>query len=338
MKSRFLVPALMLLVVPSAFASKARLLSLQKAAFIKDVQTTFINPAHINTIGKQLTFEFGGSTNTAAPKAEGGIIDDSFGPMLGVYLGHVSENQQTLRSVNGFENQNNSIEVIYGDKNAWGYSLAISNHKDKTSDVKEQSATVRFGYDKGDTEFFGTIEAFANAESGKDEFKGGPQVELGYEKAIGTNYFFGTFNWGTGENDVAGAKTDADRLGLEVGALSRRIESVYYGAAVSYQTLKTDKKVKALTLPVFAGIEKGINSWATVRASITQSVLISSFEDENQAAPADGKITNKNDTKVAAGIGLKYNNLTLDGVISASTTGDINGNAVLSQASLTYNF
>jgi hypothetical protein len=337
MKSKFLVPVLMLSVVPSAFASKARLISLQKAAFIKDIQTTFVNPAHINTLDKQLTFEFGGSTNTSTPKAEGGIIDDSFGPKLGIYLGHVSDTQQTLRAFNGFENQNNSIDVIYGRDN-WGFGLAVSNHKDKTADVEEKSATLRFGYDHNNTEFFGTVEAFATAESGKDEFKGGPQVELGFEKAIGTNYFFGVFNWGTAENEIANKKTDADRLGLEVGAISRRIQNIYYGVSVSYQTLELDKKIKSLTLPVFAGIEKDLNSWAVVRASVTQSVLISSYEDENQAPPADGKITNKNDTKVAAGIGLKHNNFTLDGVVSASTTGNVNGNEVLSQASLTYNF
>lgn len=337
MKFKYFVPVLVLASSTGAYASKARLQALQKAVFLKDVQTTFINPAHVNTIGNLMTFEFGGSGNTAAPKAEGGIFDNSFGPNLGVYLGHMSESQIEQRAINGFENQNNPIEVFYG-KDTWGASLAVSNYNDKTTKVKEQSVTGRFGYDHNGTEFYGSIEAFAKSQNANDKFKSGPQIAIGAEKAVGTNYFFATAEYGTGENKVAGVKTDSDILAAEVGALSRRIENVYYGASLSYSQLTTKKDISALTLPVFVGIETNVTSWAVLRASITQSVLISETQDENQAAPADKKIINKNDTRVAAGIGIKYNKFTLDGVISGSTTGDINGNAVLSQASLTYQF
>lgn len=337
MKIKFLVLLLITSFSSYVYASKARLLSLQKAAFIKDVQTIFVNPAHVNDIGRLMTFEFGGSTNTATPKAEGGLFDNGFGPNTGVYLGHVSETQKDLRAIHGFENQNNPIEIFYAKDN-WGTSLSLSNYEDKTTDVKEQSATIRFGKEENGTEMYGSLEAFANAENGSDKYTGGPRVELGYEKAVGTNYYFGTFNWGTGENKAAGTKTDLNSLGLEVGAISRRIKNVYYGASLSYQKLTLDKDMSALTLPVFAGVETEINSYTTLRASVVQSVLISQVEDKNQASPADKPIVNKNDTQVAAGVGFKYNQFLLEGVLSASTTGDVNGNAVLSQASLTYNF
>lgn len=337
MKLRVLLILLSFMMSTYVYASKARVLALQKAVFLKDVQTTFINPAHLHSLDKLMTFEFGGSTNTNAPKAEGGILDDHLGPKMGVYLGHISQRQKELRAINGFENQNNPIEVFYAKDN-WGASVAISNYNDKTTSVKEKSLTARFGVDKNNTEYYATVEAFAEAESGADEFEGGPLVELGYEKAIGDNYFYGTFNWGTGENKITGVKTDADSLGAEVGALSRRIKNVYYGTALSYQKLKTSAAITQLTLPVYAGLEMDINSWAIVRASIVQSVLISQTQDKTQASPNNGKITNKNDTTVSAGLGLKYKDFQMDGVLAASTTGDVNGNAFLSQVSLTYSF
>lgn len=338
MKKIICLATLSLLSTP-AFASKARLEALQKAAFLKDVQTTFINPAHVNSIGKLMTVEFGGSTNTAAPKAEGGIFSDALGANMGLYLGHISADQQLLRSVlGGHENQNNPIEVFYA-KNNWGASLAVSNFDDKTAKAKEQSVTARFGIDQDGTEIFATVEALANAENSTDEYTGGPQLNLGYEKAMGDNYLFANFNWGMAENKVkAGGKTDGDVLGGEVGMLSRRLPNMYYGASLSYAKLKTTASITALTLPIFIGIEANLNSWAVLRASIVQSVLISSTQDKTATAPANAKIVNKNDTSVAAGLGVKYNKFTLDGVLSASTTGDVNGNAILSQASLTYEF
>jgi hypothetical protein len=341
MKKVLVVSALSLVAATPAFASKARLQALQKAEFLKDSQTVFLNPAHINTLGKYVTAEFGGGTNTAAPKAEGGIFANEMGGNMGLYLGHLSANQQSLRAVNGFENQNNPVEVFYG-KDAWGASLAVSNSKDKTTDTEEQSVAARFGWDRNGTEFFGTVEAFASSENAAgDEFTGSPYVNLGYEQEFGTNYLFAKMNWGSAETDFKAAATkdqDIDDLGFEVGVLSRKIKNIYYGASISYATRDIGKDITAVTLPVFVGLEMDVTSWMVARASIAQSVLLSSTENENLAAPGDEKVTNKNDTTVAAGLGLKYNSFILDGVIAGSTTGDINGTDFLTQASLTYSF
>lgn len=338
MKTALLVSGL-LLTSTSAFASKARLQSLQKAAFVKDVQTIFTNPAHVNSVAKQLTVEFGAGANTSTPKAEGGIFTDMLGANMGIYLGHLSSTQQTLRAIDGYENQNNPIEVFYAKGN-WGASLALSNFNDKTTKTKEQSVAARFGMDENGREMFITVEALAKSENtAGDKFKGAPAISLGYEQEFGTNYLFATANWGTGESKTAaGVKADRDTMGAEVGVLSRKIPNVYFGTSLSYGKLDLGKAKTSLTLPVFAGIEADLTSWMTVRASIQQSILISQTQDKNQANPADQKVVNKNDTTVAAGLGFKYNKFTLDGVLSASTTGDMNGNAVLSQASLSYEF
>lgn len=337
MKKMISLAALSLVVSAPAYASKARLQALQKAEFLKDIQTIFVNPAHLNALNGQMTVEFGGSTNGSNPKAEGGIFSDAFGGNTGLYLGHLSETQQDLRDLTSYENQNNPIDIFYA-KNNWGASLSVSNHDDKTTDVEEKSVGLRFGMDNGNNEFFASIEAISTAENAGDEFKGAPYVNLGYEQEFGTNYFFAKFNWGAGENEVGGVKTDIDDLGAEVGIISRRITNVYYGTSLSYAKREYGQDISALTLPVFIGVEADLTSWAVLRASITQSVLISQTKDETQTAPDNGKIVNKNDTTVAAGVGIKYNKFTLDGVIAGSTTGDLNGNDVLSQASLTYEF
>lgn len=339
MKKFVLVSVLSLVAATQAHASKARIQALQKAEFLKDSQTVFENPAHVNSLGKYLTLEMGGSTNTAAPKAEGGLFGEELGANMGVYVGHLSPIQQSLRAgAAASENQNNPVEVFYA-KDGWGASVALSNSEDKTTDVKEQYLAVRYGVDRDGMEFSGTVEAIAVTETGTDKTVGAPYITLNFEKEMGaTGYFFSKFNWGSGKYEAAAGDTDVKDLGAEVGVLSRQIKNVYYGVSLAYAKRELGSEITALNLPIFAGVEAEVTSWAVVRASVSQSFLLSSVQDKNQAAPADGVITNKNDTTVAAGVGLKYNNFALDGVVAGSTTGQINGNDVLTQASITYNF
>lgn len=322
----------------SAYASKARLQALQKAEFLTDVQTTFINPAHVNSLGQLMTFEFGGSSSSADPKAEGGLFVKDFGANTGVYLGHVSPNQKALRDRLGYENQNNPVDIFYA-KNNWGAALAISNSNDKTTEVKEKSLTGRFGTKSNNTEMYGSIELYSDAEKADDDYTGGPQFSLGYETSKGVYYLFATLTSGKAEHDPkVGDDIDANILAFEVGAISRKISHVYYGASFDYEKIDAKKDITSISLPVFMGIEKNVNSWMVLRASVVQSVLISEEKDEYQAEPNDEKKTNKNDTTVAAGVGIKINSFELDGVISGSTTGNVSGNSLLSQASLTYRF
>lgn len=338
MKKFVLVSALSLVAATPAMASKARVQALQKAEFLKDSQTVFENPAHVNSLGKYLTLEMGGSTNTSAPKAEGGLFTDEFGANMGVYVGHLSPIQQSLRAgAPASEGQNNPVEVFYA-KDGWGASVALSNSDDKPNKTKEQYLAARFGIDRDGMEFAGTVEAIAVTENATDKTTGAPYVTLNFEQEMGTSYFFSKLNWGAGKYEAAAGDTDVKDIGAEVGILSRKIKNVYYGASLSYAKREIGKDITAMNLPIFAGVEAELNSWAVVRASVSQSFLLSSTQDKNQAAPGDETVTNKNDTTVAAGIGLKYNNFALDGVVAGSTTGQINGNDVLTQASITYNF
>lgn len=338
MKRLVLLSTAVLLSAPQAFASKARLQSLQRAYFVKDSQTIFSNPAHVNSLGKYLTFEFGGTGNTSAPKAEGGIFTQEFGANVGVYMGHVSANQTSLRALGGYENQNNPVEFFYA-RDTWGASVSLSNFENKNTSVKEQTAILRWGMDNNGQEFFVTAEVLANAEAAGAKYQGSPYLTAGYEKEMDKNYFVVNATFGNTKQDITGTSVDVKDAGAEIGLLSRKIENIYYGAFLSWaQREVTAGKIQAMTLPMVIGIEAPVTSWATFRGSVTQSLLLSSVKDGTAGAGADQDIIDTNDTQVAAGVGIKYNNFTLDGVVAASSTGNMNGNDVLTSASVTYNF
>lgn len=341
MKRTALIFALVLTGAVQAHASKARLSALQRAEFLVDSQTIFENPAHVNALGRYLTFEFGGAANSSTPKAEGGIFAQEMGGNMGLYLGHVSPNQRSLRAVSGYENQNNPIEFFYG-KNNWGMSLSLSNYDNRNTGVKEQSAGVRFGMENDGTEFYASVEAFSTAEvGGSAKYTGAPYVNLGMEKAVDTAYYVAKAKWGMTNQDLTASpytNRKVDDMGVEIGALSRRYKNIYYGAYLSYDERKIESnKTTVWSIPLVAGVEADLNSWSVVRASVTQGLLLGTTKDE-VATPGAKEIIDANDTRVAAGMGFKYNGFTLDGVVSGSANGNLNGNDVLSQASVTYNF
>ncbi len=96
------------------------------------------------------------------------------------------------------------------------------------------------------------------------------------------------------------------------------------------------KKITSTELPLFLGLEHNVTSWAVFRASVRQNFIFGSTKDET-ATNTDAESVGSN-TTVAAGLGLKYGQLVLDGSLAAATNGNVNGNAFLTQAGVTYNF
>jgi hypothetical protein len=100
-----------------------------------------------------------------------------------------------------------------------------------------------------------------------------------------------------------------------------------------------DNKTETTALPVFAGIEADATSWMVLRASVQQNFILGSKKVTTAGAGGDAD-TITNNTTVAAGAGLKFGKLLLDGTLEAanSTTAAVNGNAFLANAALTYMF
>ncbi len=190
------------------------------------------------------------------------------------------------------------------------------------------------------------LHAISNAEkaagTSKDELSAGPYLAGGASFALGTLRLFGSLDFGQGKEDLAvGTDQDVKTLGLKVGIEDRSLKTdaadIYYGISAGYSKREFEKDEKSrFALPAFIGIEAPVTSWAIVRASVMQNILLGSAKDET--GTTDVKTGIASDTLVAAGLGLKHGNFILDGSLTAASTGNINGSSFLSQASITYNF
>lgn len=170
-KSLITVSAVLAMAAP-AFASKARLASLQNAANVTDTYSIFDNPAKSYLLGDFATLEMGSTTtaqtgvntpenvvtngNTAGitlynPDAEGGFVKSYGDSKIGFYIGKKSPFTARMRSLMGFEGQVNPIEIMYGFQAAdlkWGASLNYSKAEPKTAAAgkqKEDAMGVRLG-------------------------------------------------------------------------------------------------------------------------------------------------------------------------------------------------
>ncbi|MCB9026739.1 MAG: hypothetical protein H6625_10505 [Bdellovibrionaceae bacterium] len=339
----------------TAWASKARVNSLQGANHLIDTQTVFTSPSHILLLDPNLTFEFG----AAGAGAEGGLLKElSNGNKLFLYLGHqnttASDAAGDMRTSAGYLSQNNPLEIIYGLNNM-AFGASVSRVENDAAQTNETTLIGKWGmnYDNDKGWSYAHLSLIQSSEkpSGatKDEAKISPYFTLGGSYSYWTDKrIYAEVDYGTGEESFgAGGNLKADDLNLTLGFENIFMKSeetqAYYGIEyrMDKRTAKsgaTELTAESTTLPVYLGLEYKANSWATVRASVKQNVIYGSAKDEI-AASASAKVDGiGSNTTVAAGLGLRYNNIILDGSLTAAANGNINGNQFLSQASLTYNF
>lgn len=331
----------------SVFASKARVNSLQGANHLIDTQTVFTAPSHILSLNPYMTFEMG----AAGAGAEGGIMRSlSNGGKLLVYLGHQNTTafgaMADLRTGNGYLGQNNPLEAIYGQGNM-AYGVSLSTVDNKTAGTKETTFALKWGMSSADDWFYAHLYAVSTASklvtATKNEMNSAPFIKAGGSHVFNTTMrVYGELDIGSGKASVAGGTSqsinDLDAtVGVEDRTLKTDTADIYYGISAVYAERKLAKKISNYQLPAYIGIEYVATTWATVRASVSQNVLFGSTKDEvSTATTTESGIANN--TTVAAGLGLKWNNLVLDGSLTAAGNGNINGNQFLSQASLTYTF
>lgn len=335
---KFFFITLILLFQNLAFGSKARLASLQGADHLIDIQTTFTNPVHINYLLPFITYEMGASGNGA----EGGFSQKlSDGKNLAFYLGH--NNTNDLRGTATFLDQQNPIEVIYGmgDK---AFSASFSTVDNKKSGTKETTLIGKYGMSTVDSQFYAHLHLISQAaKNGTPDQKlnAAPVITIGGSKDLGINRIFGGLNYGSARTETGTTSTDTKDTGLSVGCENRSLKKqdadIYYGAQLNYFSRDIEgKKITKTSLPVFLGMELNMNTWAVFRGSVSQNFILGSTKDETTGNnDADGINSN---TFFAGGLGLKYNNLTLDGSLAAQTTGQVNGTSFLTSAAVTYNY
>jgi hypothetical protein len=272
-----------------------------------------------------------------------------------LYMGHQNSTESAiytdLRSANSYIEQRNPIEAIYGVGNM-AFGVSISHAEDKTAGDKETSLVGKWGMNlSSDSWVYAHLHVWDAAErrnSGVSDTQNVlPYLTVGGAKAMGHLRFFGEVNYGqsteefgaTGSSDVDTKEFDL-LAGVEDRSLKTDAADVYYGLKATYAERKIDgtpsQTVKGYKLPAFIGIEIPVVTWATFRGSVQQNILIGQTKDETVTGAKEDSIAA--DTTVAAGLGLKYGNLVLDGSLTAAGDGNINGNQFISQASVTYNF
>jgi hypothetical protein len=370
MKNTLLIAALALAASP-AMASKARLSALGNAAHLQDIQDIHSNAAKITEHGDWLTFEFG-QTNTAgtvpspSPRGEGGFTRSMGDSKYGLYLGAHPSWIETARVVSGATTSGttvgltdeNPVELFFGSKAGdlgWGVGLLYSNSDKKTTKLKQSALGLNGGvsasnWDVGLT--LGLMNTFKNdnvAPADRD-FKGKLAGELLGTYTLDTMTFDAAYSMNGGKTTSNGVDTvDSEMTNYHVGITnSHKADGAdfFYGARLAFANTKetvADTKTTTSELPVFAGIEADATSWMVLRASVTQNFLLGSTKTET-AGTGDAN-TIANNTSVAAGAGLKFNKLMVDGTLeaatngtTANTTGALNGNAFLANAAVTYMF
>lgn len=329
--------AVLFLLPTAVFASKARVAALQGAADLVDTQTVFDYPAQIHLLKPYVTFEMGASAAAAPIKAEGGFLMARDGHRWGAYFGHMSATQNLLRSqATAYPKMDNPVDVFYGRDN-WAVNVALSTSEDKNTDQKQSTAIVRYGLGGEGWQLGLRAEALASAENGTDKFNGAPVLGLSYERGLSGQWTLNTtVTVANTKQQATGTDQKVNITEAEVSMLHRPIEGLYYGVAINMSELKVeDKKKKSQGLPLFVGLEKDVMSWLIFRGSIRQSFLLSSVEDEIAGTKPK---KNANDTTVAMGLGVKYGEFMLDGTLAGSNSGKVDGNNVLANAAVTYNF
>lgn len=331
------------LVGTEAFASKARVNTLLGADHIVDSQTVFTNPAHVHLLSNYLTFEMG----AVGAGAEAGFLKNTpSGAKLMGYLGHQNPTPggADIRTAGTYLTQNNPIEIIYGTGNQ-GYGVSVSNVDNKKAGTKETTVVGKWGIVTDEYTAYAHLHLISSAEktATSDKMNAAPQILVGGNKKNGDYHLFGAAHIGNAKRDLNGASTDTKDTNFTVGVEDRSMKStaadIYYGVALNLLNRDVGgAKQSTTSLPVFVGLEYAVTTWATFRASASQNLLIGSVKDETGTpsnSDADGIANN---TRVASGLGLKYNNLLLDGAFTASTSGAVNGTTFLTQASVTYFF
>ena len=120
--------------------------------------------------------------------------------------------------------------------------------------------------------------------------------------------------------------TEQETIKVEAAHVANLSDSSMVFVAGAYVTqISKDKdgtdvannlKVDRTLLPITIGIETNVKEWLTLRGSISQNVVLNSFEATGGGQTANN--TYQNTTNVEAGMGLNFGNLRIDGVIGNS--------------------
>lgn len=272
------------------------------------------------------------------------------------------------------EEENNIDLFVGGDAGMkWGANLTYSKSaKDEANgDAKQDAMRTRLGVIAGDIEGYANISISNKAEdSAGNEFKGDLGYQIGAIYNLNEYRVFADYRSNAGEADTVAATGDGDlefnQLQVGAGRASKLNDkaTLYTKASLVWAKGENDsddavdttafdcslatavacESYKAMFIPVVIGLEYDAASWLVLRTSISQNIL-GSEEDEGE------KRSFHNTTAVNAGATLKFGELSVDGVIgnsvdgdsasgetTATGTGNLRTDNLMSRVSMTYRF
>lgn len=309
------------------------------------------------------------TSETIPNHAEGGFVRTLSWGKLGVYLGHkdatassfVETGNNLLITGSGgtktaaLLEEQNPLDVFYGTEISglkYGFGVHYSNASDNVADQKVHTAGISAGV-RTDV-WNASVRLGLDGES--QNTTGGTNQNVtanGYEY-VGGGYWFDTI-YVYANYLHASAKASGDLLGLTsdtnmsqdnytVGMVNNhKLDGGNFFYGLSYMAtqgkveLASEAKMTTSSLPLVIGMELDAASWLTLRGSVTQTVLLN---DVKTTANGTDLVNSHqlNNTTVAAGAGVKFNKWNLDATLAGSTTGDVNGNTLFANSSLTYWF
>jgi hypothetical protein len=340
----------------NVFATRASNTALGNSAHLTDRYS----PEVIAADGEMFVLESGTTTTTTAnavlnKNAEGQLVK-AVGPgFLSLGLGHLDPSILTLRNgvianVPTIVNQQNPLEVAYGlkmDGMNIGGGLIYSNYNDKFNDVKESSMGLKFGLS---TDLFyarAKVILADKYDTAALAYKGKPTFDLTGGMNFGSTSVHAMISsYGAKVTPVGGADTvDTEVMGIGVKAvdtIKSEGNDFFYGIGLTSVTAKEkvgDTKSSELNMPLIIGLEANALSWLKLRASVTQDVLLSNEKSENATATTSETNPGLNTTQFAAGAGIVYNKITVDGTLMTDATQQkLNSNDLLGTVGLTYKF
>jgi hypothetical protein len=318
------ISSAVLLISSPSFASKARLGALQYSSFWKDTQTIFTYPQYAGDLGQFATVELG--VNGAATSsglgnnhAEGGFQRKFMDGEGGVYLGH--NDPFVFSGLTGSTQQQNPFYLYWGNGNL-GAGLNLSYSNANSTGKKDLGLGFSVGTKLGDLELGLVANVYTKGETAGVSTKVLPDIELNANDQMGDLWIYGGANVTRVDNGAS-----ATNYGVNVGVQDHAFKlgqtgTFYYGVQVGYtKTAGVPNDTKNFNLPVYAGIEADVASWAVLRGSFSQTLF--GYNDAGT-----GKDWNGASTTVAGGVGLKFGSFDIDSLLVAANGSAVNASGV----------
>ncbi|MEK6628221.1 MAG: hypothetical protein AABY53_06310 [Bdellovibrionota bacterium] len=299
--------------------------------------------------------------------------NDSENHRIAASFGHqeasVIEARQFIKGLSGtnIELQQNPLHLFYAVDDAvtsYAVGLFYSTKDEKLTGLKESSAGLSLGAEIGKFQISALYVSMNSVRAaGGKQFDGAGYLQAQASYLSDTTLFEFTF------------KTSRPKLTTEVGGVTTLTEShthdvatlgladsntlgeneFFWGGQVVSMRINCNHKASVVcnkiytntSVPAWFGIEAQATDWLVFRSAIKQSFLVNITKDDvgypaAAISGATGAIVDlgagANSTSVTAGVGLKFKNLTLDGVLSTASTQVLDARNLLSQLALTYGF